>query len=102
MAVRRPRVRSLDDKEVPLDVYAKLQSEDAMPQAALAKMVRGVSCRDYEDVVDTARAGFGVKKSSVSRNFVQATREQVQEFAERRFDEKTFCAVFIDGIAFSG
>lgn len=102
VAVRRPRVRSLEGEEVPLGVYAKLQSEDAMPQAALAKMVRGVSCRDYEDVVDTARAGFGVKKSSVSRNFVQATREQVQEFAERRFDETTFCAVFIDGIAFSG
>lgn len=73
-----------------------------MPQAALAKMVRGVSCRGYEDIVDTASAGFGVKKTSVSRHFVQATRDQVQEFAERRFDGTTFCAVFIDGIAFSG
>ena len=67
-----------------------------MPAAALAKMVRGVSCRDYEAVVDTARAGFGVNKSSVSRNFVEATREQVAAFAERRFDETTFAAVFVD------
>ena len=102
LAIRRPRVRSIEGEEVALGVYEKLQAEDAMPQAALAKMVRGVSCRDYEDVVETARAGFGVKKSSVSRNFVQATRELVQKFAERRFDETTFCAVFIDGIAFSG
>ena len=102
VAIRRPRVRSIDGSEVPLEVYAKLQNKDAMPQAALAKMVRGVSCRDYEDVVDTARAGFGVKKSSVSRNFVQATTEQLQAFSERRFEETTFCAVFIDGIAFSG
>jgi len=102
VAVRRPRVRSIDGKEVPLEVYEKLQDEGAMPAAALAKMVRGVSCRDYADVVDTARAGFGVKKSSVSRNFVEATREQVKEFTQRRFDEMTFAAVFVDGIAFAG
>ena len=81
VAVRRPRVRSIDGVEVPLEVYENLQAEGAMPAAALAKMVRGVSCRDYADVVDTARAGFGVKKSSVSRNFVEATREQVAAFA---------------------
>jgi putative transposase len=102
VAVRRPRVRSIDGVEVPLEVYENLQAEGAMPAAALAKMVRGVSCRDYADVVDTARAGFGVKKSSVSRNFVEATREQVAAFAERRFDETTFAAVFVDGIAFAG
>jgi transposase-like protein len=102
VAVRRPRVRSIGDEEVELSVYSNLQAEDAMSAAALAKMVRGVSCRDYEAVVDTARAGFGVKKSSVSRNFIDATREQVEQFTQRRFDETTFTAVFIDGIAFSG
>ncbi|HIK91782.1 MAG TPA: IS256 family transposase [Planctomycetes bacterium] len=99
---RRPRVRSVEGREVDLDVYEKLQAEGAMSASALAKMVRGVSCRDYEDVVATARAGFGGKKSSVSRHFVEATREQVEQFAERRFDDTTFAAVFIDGIAFAG
>ena len=102
VAVRRPRVRSVGDEEVELPAYSNLQAEDAMPAAALAKMIRGVSCRDYEAVVDTARAGFGVKKSSVSRNFIQASREQVEQFTQRRFDETTFTAVFLDGIAFSG
>jgi hypothetical protein len=73
VAVRRPRVRSIGGVEVDLDVYSTLQSADAMPDAALTKMVRGVSCRDYEAVVETARAGFGLKKSSVSKNFVQAS-----------------------------
>ena len=102
LAVQRPRVRSIGNEEVELSVYSNLQAENAMPAAALAKMVRGVSCRDYEAVVDTARAGFGVKKSSVSRNFIEATREQVEQFTQRRFDKTTFTAVFIDGIAFSG
>jgi hypothetical protein len=52
--------------------------------------------------VKTARAGFGVKKSSVSKNFVQASAEQLQKFDQRRFDEVTFAAIFIDGVAFGG
>ena len=43
-----------------------------------------------------------MKKSSVSRNFIQASRGQVEQFTQRRFDKTTFTAVFIDGIAFSG
>jgi putative transposase len=102
VAVRRPRVRSIGGVEVDLDVYSTLQSADAMPDAALTKMVRGVSCRDYEAVVETARAGFGVKKSSVSKNFVQASAEQLQKFDQRRFEDVTFAAIFIDGVAFGG
>ncbi len=102
VAIRRPRVRSIGGVEVDLDVYASLQSADAMPDAALMRMLRGVSCRDYEAVVETARAGFGVKKSSVSKNFVQASSEQLKEFDQRRFDNTTFAAVFIDGVSFGG
>jgi len=60
--VRKPRVRQVDGcGEAELANYALLQSADAMPESALAKMVNGVSCRRYERVVDVARAGFGVK-----------------------------------------
>ncbi len=102
VAIHRPRVRAVDGGEVGLEVYEQLQRADAMPAAALAKMVRGVSCRDYAAVVETARAGFAVKKSSVSRNFVEASAEQLAEFDERRFDGLTFAAIFIDGVAFAG
>jgi len=43
--------------EVPLEVYGLAQREEAMPAAVLARIVRGVSCRDYEGVID---GGFGV------------------------------------------
>jgi hypothetical protein len=42
---------------VTLENYERLQSPDAMPQAVLRRMVRGVSTREYEDVVDMARDG---------------------------------------------
>ena len=35
VTIRRPRVRSIGGVEVDLDVYATLQSADAMPDAAL-------------------------------------------------------------------
>ena len=102
VAIDRPRVRTINGEEVRPDVYDQLQAEDAMPAAALMKMLRGVSCRDNEDVVATARSGYGVKKSSVSKNFVAASAKQLEEFDGRTFHETTFAAVFIDGIAFAG
>jgi putative transposase len=47
LAIDRPRVRRSDGGgEVALETYARLQSDDAMPRAALRRMVRGVSTRD--------------------------------------------------------
>lgn len=102
VSVVKPRVRRIDGGEVALDNYAVLQSADAMPEAALRRMVHGVSCRRYEQVVDLAREGFGVKKSSVSRGFVRASANQVQQLAERRFDDERFAVIFIDGQPYAG
>lgn len=65
VSLNRPRVRSTrpDEGEVTLPLYEKLQQPDALPQAFLRRMVRGVSCRDYEGVMDLAAESFGVKKS---------------------------------------
>jgi putative transposase len=103
LPVTRPRVRTAGGQgEVALETYGLLQREEAMPQACLARMVRGVSTRDYEGVVDLACDGFGVKKSSVSRGFVRASAQAVEELAQRRFDGVRFAAVFIDGVEYAG
>jgi transposase-like protein len=103
VCVERPRARYSHGRgEVPLETYALLQREEALPEACLQRMVRGVSTRDYEGVVDLAREGFGVKKSSVSRGFVRASATAVKELATRRFDGTRFAAVFIDGVEYAG
>jgi hypothetical protein len=48
-------------RPTPLETYARLRS----PAAVLRRMVRGVSTRDYGDVIDLTRDGFGVQQSSV-------------------------------------
>lgn len=104
VAVAKPRVRTTgpERREVELETYAQMQDAGGLPEAALNRMVRGVSCRDYEGVIELGRDGFGVKKSSVSRGFVRASRDALQKFAERRFDQLHFVAIFIDGIDFAG
>jgi putative transposase len=101
LPVKRPRVRAAH-REVELDTYRLLQRDDAMPEAALQRMVRGVSTRDYEEVVDVAADGFGVARSSVSRAFIEASRAEVQQLAERRFDGVRFPVILIDGIDYAG
>jgi transposase-like protein len=73
-----------------------------MPRAVLRRMVRGVSTRDYAQVVDLAREGFGVAKSSVSRDFVRASAADVQALAERRFEGQRYPVVMIDGVEYAG
>lgn len=103
LPVPRPRIRYTQRcGEAELENYACLQSPEAMPQSVLRRLVRGVSCRDYEGVVDMAREGFGVKKSSVSRSFVKASAKVVRELAERRFDGVRFVVIYIDGTPYAG
>jgi len=103
LPVPRPRIRYTQRcGEAELENYARLQSPEAMPQSVLKRLVRGVSCRDYEGVVDMAREGFGVKKSSVSRSFVKASAKEVRQLAERRFDGVRFPVIYIDGTPYAG
>jgi transposase-like protein len=99
IGIERPRVRSTsENREVPLEVYGLARREEAMPAAVQARMVRGVSCRDYEGVIESAAEGFGVKRSSVSRTFTMASVKKITELRERRLDEVRFPVVFIDGM----
>lgn len=43
----------------------------------------------------------GVRKSNVSREFIEDSEQRMKEFTERRFDEKDILIVYIDGIRFS-
>jgi putative transposase len=105
LPIQKPRVRPtqrVGGEEVELQTYGLMQSPEAMPRSALAKMVRGVSTRNYEGVVESVQDGFGIQRSSVSRHFVKATAKQLQELSQRRFEGVRFVAIFIDSLDFAG
>jgi putative transposase len=102
LPISKPRVRYQDGRgEAQLLNYQALQRPEAMPQATLRRMLCGVSCRNYPEVVERAREGFGIDKSSVSRAFVRATAAEVEKLAQRRLDDERFLAIFIDGVQYA-
>jgi transposase-like protein len=73
-----------------------------MPEAVLRRMARGVSTRDDANAIDLTRDGFGVQKSSVSRDFVGASTARVKALTERRFDGTHLPVILIDGVEYAG
>ena len=67
--VKKPRVRR-DDEEVELQTYSALQSYDLLCENIMNHMLRGVSTRNYEPLLDEIEGGTGLKKSTVSKAFV--------------------------------
>jgi transposase-like protein len=100
--LERPRVRRTDGSgEAPLEVYRLLQNPENLRASALRKIVHGVSARNYEQVIEQTRRGFGVKRSSVSRHYVRVMADRIRQFCERRWDEVRFAAIMIDGKSFA-
>lgn len=101
--ILKPRVRYKDGRgEKTLKTYEQLQRPEAISESALAKRVRGVSCRNYEEVLDTARVSLGVQKSNVSRGFVKASQKELDTLLTRPLPPTRMVALFIDGIDFAG
>ena len=100
--IERPRLRGTDNREIPLDTYMALKNPRGMRDTVVKNMILGISSRNYEETVEGMMKGYGIKKSSVSRHFVQATAEQMREFLERDLSGLELVALFIDDIEFKG
>jgi putative transposase len=64
------------------------------------KMMRGLSTRNYGAVVKDFHDAYGIEKSAVSENFLEASREKLKEPMERPLGQLRLCAVRIDGTPF--
>ena len=98
VAVERPRVRTREGQEVPLDNYARLQHDGRRQRAVREGIVAGLTSRSYHRAVQSVLDGYGIEKSSVSREFVAASAAQLQQLCERKLDELELAAILIDGI----
>ena len=100
--IDRPRLRSRNNKEIPLATYQAFGDSRGMRNSVMKNMILGISSRNYAESVESFVKGYGIKKSSVSRHFVKATAEQMREFMERDLGGLDLVAIFIDGIEFKG
>ena len=101
VAVTVPRVRNLRrGQEVPLVSYQALRRPRRAEEAALLKLLKGLSCRDYEACVEPAAETFGLAASSLSRRFKRASAQKLAELTERDLSAYDLVALFLDGKTF--
>jgi transposase-like protein len=102
--VRRPRVRK-DGKEVHLETWEQLDSEDPLNRRAIEQMVIGVSTRKYRRSLEDLPADVverGTSKSAVSRRFVAETGKKLDEWMHRDLSGLDLASIMIDGLHVDG
>src|SRR5437879_375755 len=98
--IRRTRLRTPEKREQRLGSYELFQRSGPMQASVWDKMMRGLSTRNYGAVVKDFHDAYGLEKSAVSENFIDASRQKVKELMERPLGELRLCAVLIDGHPF--
>ena len=88
--------------EVEIPAYAAMQSRSRVGQRILEILMRGVSTRNYKQVLPEMAETVNVSKSQVSREFIEASEKSLKDLMERHFDDLDILVVYIDGLVFGG
>ena len=100
--VDKPRVRSVDGKELALPSLELFQNEDTLSEAVLAKLLRGISTRKYAGASELSSPDSAcTSKSEVNRRFIAALGPMVAEFLSRPLEDD-YPAIMIDGMNIGG
>ena len=100
--VRRPRVRTVEDKEVRLGSYEMFHRGEPLTETVWEKLMLGLSTRKYGQAVREFTEAYGLEKSAVSEHFIEASRTKLKELMERRLDKMRLCGLLIDATPFEG
>jgi putative transposase len=102
VAVSRPRARTLDGHEVPVQAYSAFACDDLLGQVVLERMLAGVATRRHariaeplgKDVLEGARS---TGRSAVSRRFIRATETALGELLARDLSAEDIKVLMLDG-----
>src|SRR5258707_6277954 len=100
MKVKRPRLRHKSQGEVKIPAYEQRRRDRGLQQRMLGALLRGVSTREYDEVLPQMAETVGVSRSSVSRQAIEASAEQLKALREKRWDAAEVVVVYIDGQRF--
>ncbi len=105
LRISKPRLRRKDkgkSREVEIPAYVAMRTYSRIGGRMLDILMRGVSTRNYREVLPEMAETVGVSKSTISRKSIEASETVLKELMERRFDDRDILIVYIDGIVFSG
>ena len=95
--IRRPRVRHDGNGETTLDSYEAASSQAGLFNEIVDLVAEGMSQRGLE----RTRKG-AISKSSVSRMWIEKSREQLGQLRERAINESEWLCLMIDGVFVGG
>jgi transposase-like protein len=97
LAVKRPRLRTTAG-EVAIPAYARMRDDGRLGSRVRDILVAGVSTRKYARVLPAMAGTVGIKKSSVSAAFIQASEKALEALMQRRLEDLDLLALYLDGI----
>ncbi len=98
--LKRPRLRHKTEGEVKIPAYEALRQNPLVSQYMWGALLRGISTREYHEVLPRMAATVGVSRSAVSRQAIDASIEQLKQLQERRWDQVEILVIYIDGQRF--
>jgi transposase-like protein len=101
--VERPRVRLkrclvAGEAEVQLETYKAMNRSELLDGPLVAAILSGVSSRNYENIVLRGLEAKGVKRSTVSRKVIAATKPSVDAFRKESLKGYDPVVLILDGI----
>jgi putative transposase len=100
LRVKRPRLRKKGEGEVPIPAYETMRQDGRLGRRMLEILLRGVSTRQYRAVLPEMAETVGVSRSSVSREAIEASEEELKRLCERCFDAVNLLVIYLDGVIF--
>lgn len=100
--VTKPRLRDKAKGEVAIPAYESLRSHPLLRQRIEKLLMHGVSTRRYSEVIGEMAETVGVSKSSISREFLEASAASLEELTNRRLDNLDLLVIYLDGVQFGG
>ena len=105
LRVNKPRLRNKgqgNGAEVEIPAYEAMNTGEGVSRRMLEILMHCVSTRSYGEVIPEMAQTVGISKSAVSREFIEASEEELRKLCERRFDEVELLVIYLDGMVFGG
>jgi transposase-like protein len=105
LRVEKPRLRKKSRQagqraEVEIPAYETMRKDAKLADRMLEILMRGVSTRNYREVLPEMADQVGISKSQVSRENIEAGERLLRELAERDLSDQDILIVYIDGMRF--
>ena len=103
LRIEKPRLRRKGKgagNEVEIPALQAILENSYLGSRMADILMRGVSTRNYKTVIPEMAETVGVSKSSVSREFLEASEKALKDLSERSVQDKDIMIVYIDGLQY--